>query len=119
MSKYLTNLGFEAEKERIIKMYKDNVGILNIAREYGVVETTICRRLKKWGIQVKRRAYYRRKKHKENKTKREFSPELLAKMKENTRINNQHIKFFDTVETGKDKFLVQNILKKERAIANE
>jgi len=51
--------------------------------------------------------------------KKRISPELLAKIEENTRINNQHIKFYSTVETGNDKFLVRNILKKERAIANE
>jgi len=88
MSNYLTNT--------IMKDEKDRIGILNIAKEYGVVETTICRRLKKWGIQVKRKAYYRRKKKK--KSKREFSPELIAKMKENTRINNKYIKFYNTVE---------------------
>ena len=119
MSIYLNNLKFEAEKERIIKMYEDNVGILNIAKEYGVVETTICRRLKKWGIQVKRKAYYRRRKNKENKPKGKFSPELLAKMKENTRINNQHIKFYNTIDTSKDKSLVRNILKKSKAVASE
>jgi len=51
--------------------------------------------------------------------KKRISPELLAKMKENTRINNQHIKFYNTVDTSKDKYLVRNILKKSRAIANE
>ena len=116
MSNYLTNIIMKDEKDRIIKMYEDNVGILNIAKEYGVVETTICRRLKKWGIQVKRKAYYRRKKNKEKKFKREFSPELIAKMKENTRINNKYIKVFNTVETGKDKFLVRNILRRSEAV---
>jgi len=51
--------------------------------------------------------------------KKRISPELLAKMAENTRINNKHIKFFNTIDTVKDKFLVQNILKKTRAVANE
>jgi len=51
--------------------------------------------------------------------KERISPELQAKMKENTRINNKYIKFFNTVETGNDKFLVQNILKKSEAVANE
>jgi len=113
MSINLTNVKIKDDKDRIIKMYEDNVGILNIAKEYGVVETTICRRLKKWGIQVKRKAYYRR--NKKKKSKREFSPELIAKIKENTRINNKYIKFYNTVETGKDKFLVRNILEREKA----
>jgi len=99
------------DKDRIIKMYKDNIGILNIAKEYGVAETTICRRLKKWGIQVKRKAYYRR--NKKKKSKREFSPELKAKMKKNTQINDKKIKFFRTSETGNEKFLIKDILKGE------
>ena len=33
-------------------------------------------------------------------------------MKENTRINNKYIKFYNTVDTGRDNFLVRNILKK-------
>jgi len=113
MSNYLTNTIMKVDKDRIIKMYKDNVGILNIAKEYGVAETTICRRLKKWGIQVKRKAYYHR--NKKKKSKREFSPELKARIKENTRINNKYIKFFNTVKTGEDKFLVRNILEREKA----
>jgi len=57
---------------------------------------------------------------KKNKNfKRKFSPELQANMEENTRINNKHIKFYETVDTSKDKFLVRNILKKSKAVANE
>ena len=114
MSKNLTGARIKTEKEKIIKMYKDDIPILDIAKEYEVVETTICRQLKIWDVPVKRKAY-RRKKKKANNPKRNFSPELQARMKENTRINNQHIKFFNTIETGEDKFLVRNILKKIEA----
>lgn len=51
--------------------------------------------------------------------KKALSPEILAKMRENTRINNKYIKFYNTADTGKDKFLVRNILGKVRVIANE
>lgn len=42
--------------------------------------------------------------------KKRISPELLARMKENTRINNKKIKFYKVEET-RDNYLVQDILK--------
>ena len=54
-----------------------------------------------------------------NMKKKELSTEILAKIKENTRINNKYIKFYRTIDTEKDRFLVRNILRKSRAIANE
>jgi len=38
-----------------------------------------------------------------------ISPETLAKIKENTRINNKYIKFFTTVD-NKDKYLVRRVM---------
>ena len=118
MSKNLTGARIKAEKDKIIKMYKDDIPIPDIAREYGVVSTSLWRHLKNWGVLIKRKVY-QRKKYKVNNFKRKFSSELQAKIEENTKINDQYIKFFNTVETGNDKFLVRNILKKLRAIANE
>ena len=118
MNKNITGARIKAEKEKIIKMYKDDIPILDIAKEYNAVETTIYRQLKIWGVLVRRKVYQKKKK-KVNNSKRKFSLELQAKMKENTRVNNKYIKFYRTVETGKDKFLVRNILKKSRAVANE
>jgi len=115
MSKNLTGARIKAEKEKIIKMYKDDIPIVDIAEEYGVVSTSLRRHLKTWGVPVKRKIYQRKEK-KINNFKRKFSPELQAKMKENTKINNQYIKFFETVRTRDDNFLVKNILKKEEAI---
>ena len=118
MNKNLIGARIKAEKDKIIAMYQNDVRVLDIATEYGVIETSLYRYLKKWGISIKRKTYQFRKK-KINNFKRKFSPELQAKMKENTRINNKYIKFYNTVETKDDKFLVQNILKKSRAVANE
>lgn len=115
MSKNLTGARIKAEKEKIIKMYKDDIPISDIAKGYGVVSTSLWRHLKSWGVPVKRKVYQRKKKR-VNNFKRKFSPELQAKMKENTRINNQHIKFYNTIETEKSKFLVREILKKSEAI---
>ena len=118
MNKNLTGARIKAEKDKIIAMYKDDIRILDIAKEYGVVETSLYRHLRKWGVQIKRKPYQPRE-TKGNNLKRKFSPELQAKMKENTRINNKHIKFYGTVETGKDKFLVREILKVSKVVADE
>lgn len=111
----LTNIRINDEKEKIIKMYESDIRILDIAKKYGVVERSMYRYLKKWGISIKRKPYQSRRK-KVKKFKREFSPELLAKMKENTRINNKKIKFFETIDTAKDKFLVWDMLRKSEVI---
>ena len=102
----------DKNKDNIIKKYNENMSISEIAGLYGVVESTIYLRLVKWGIKIKKyRSYRRRKNERPIRQKRKFGPELQAKMKENTRINNKHIKFFNTVETKDDKFLVRSILK--------
>lgn len=114
MNKNFTDARIKAEKEKIIKMYKDDIPILDIAKEYGVISTSILRHLRNWGIKTKRKSYnYREKKIK--LVKRIFSPELKTKMAENTRINNKYVKFFKTVETTKDRFMVNNILKGSEA----
>ena len=42
--------------------------------------------------------------------KREFSPELRAKMKENSRINDKYIEYVNFVRTTEDQYLVSNII---------
>ena len=107
-------------REAIIQKDKQDIPIIKIAREYGVSFTTIYSLLRKWG---KRRDFKRRyfKPPKDQKTEKEekfiafektLSPELLAKRKENTRINNQFIKYYKVVETVHDKFLVQDFIEK-------
>ena len=107
-------------REAIIQKDKQETPITKIAREYGVSFTTIYSLLRKWGKKrnIKRKYF---KLPKDQKTEREkkliafektLSPELLAKRKENTRINNKYIKYYRTVETAHDNFLVQNILRK-------
>ena len=113
MSKNLTGAKIKSEKDRIIVMYQKDIPILDIAKEYGVVSTSLWRHLKIWGVPIKRKVY-QKKKNKVSNFKRKFSPELLAKMEENTRINNQFIKFFNTVETKNDRFLVRDVLKNRR-----
>lgn len=75
MSKNLTGARIKAEKEKIIKIYKDDIPILDITKEYGVVSTSLWRHLKNWGVPIKRKVY-QGKKIKINNFKRKFSPEL-------------------------------------------
>jgi len=107
-------------REAIIQKDKQGTPTIKIAREYGVSFTTIYSLLRKWG---RRRDYKRRyfKPPKDQKTEKEekliafektLSPELLAKRKENTRINNKYIKYYKVVETVHDKFLVQDFIEK-------
>jgi len=113
-----------ADREAIIRMDKQDMPILKIAQKYGVSFTTIYSLLRKWD---RRRDYKRRyfKPPKDQKTEKEekfiafektLSPELLAKRKENTRINNKYIKYYKVVETVHDKFLVQEVLKRSEVI---
>ncbi|GAH67828.1 unnamed protein product [marine sediment metagenome] len=110
----------DENKEGIIQKYKENMPISKIAESYGIKESTIYLRLIKWGAKIKRYGVVRRRRNERPiRQKRKFSPELQAKMEKNTKINNKYIKFYSTVDTGNDKFLVRNILKKSRAVADE
>ena len=89
-------------REAIIQKDKQNTPILKIAQEYGVSFTTIYSLLRKWGRKRDfKRKYFKppkdQKTEKEKKLiafKKRISPELLAKIKENSRINNKYIKFY-------------------------
>ena len=119
-NKFIIAEYIDENKDSIIQKYNENISISEIAELYGVAESTIYLRLVKWDVRIKRFGVIRHRRNKKPiRQKRKFSPELQAKMKENTRINNKYIKFYNTVETKDDKFLVQNILKKSRAVANE
>ena len=109
MNKNITSARIKKEKDIIIKMYKNNVSILDIAKEYGVVSTSLWRHLKRWGVPVRRKPYQIRVK-KIERQKRNFSPELIAKMKENSRINNKYIKHCEFEHATEDQRLVTNII---------
>jgi len=57
-----------------------------------------------------KRGSYRTRISKYGMHNREFSPELLAKIKENTRINNKYIEYVNFVRTTEDQYLVSNII---------
>lgn len=109
MNKNLTGARIKVDKDKIIEMYQDNMRVTLIAKKYNVVESTIYMNLKNWGIPLKRGVWVKQAKPREHR-EREFSLELLAKRKENTRINNKYIKYYKVVETPHEKFLVRDLL---------
>jgi len=97
------------KEDQIIKMYKGGSRVLEIATKYGVVDTTIHRLLHKQKVPVTR-CNYRPRRSNYNMKKRVFSQELIAKMKENTRVNDKYIKYVKFENTTGDQILVTNIL---------
>ena len=108
----------KGEEDTVVQMYNNGATIFDIATEYGVNNTTIHRLLHKNGVLTPRREYTTSRKkytvgNRESKYKmkeRVFSPEFLAKQKENTRINDEHIQYIKFENTTEDQKLVVNIL---------
>ena len=109
MNKNLIGKRIRADRARIIEMYKADMFVIDIANKYGVVESTIHRYLRLWGIPVKRKIHEHKKK-KANKFKLKKSPELQAIMAENSRINDGKIKYVNFVGETEDQRLVSNII---------
>ena len=107
MNRNLITIGLISGQAKIIAMYENGVDITEIAAEYNAKVNTICRRLRKWGIKIKDGDWYKKGKY---QLRREFSPKLLAKMKENSRINNEKIQYIEFVKTTRDQELVHNII---------
>ena len=81
------------DKEKIIKMYDcDRIDILDIAEKYNIRAGTMCQKLRKWGVRIRKGDYVKHKSAVEVKVKR--SKELQAKIDYNTKINNERIKFY-------------------------
>ena len=96
---------------KIIKMYKEGIKIAEIAKKYGVIDTTIQRLLHRMKVPVKR-GDYKPRISKYNMKNRTFSPEFLANRKINTEMNNHRIKHIKTVNDIRDQRLIRNILNK-------
>ena len=109
MNKNLVGKRIRADRANIIEMYKADIFVIDIANKYGVVESTIHRYLRLWGIPVKRKKHQHRERE-VKKIKRRFSPELQAIMKENSRINNEHIKHCEFEHSTEDQYLISNII---------
>jgi len=102
----------KGKEDEIIKMYKEGARIAEIAKKYGVVDTTILRLLNKCKVPVKRREHYKHRVSKYNMKIKKFSPEFLANRKINTEMNNHRIKHIKTVNDIRDQRLIRNILNK-------
>jgi len=94
------------EEDQIINMYKGGSRVAEIADRCKVHTVTIQRLLHRQKIPVIRGKYKPRK----SNIKRVFSLELTAKMKENTRINNEHIQYIKFEHSTADQKLVDNLL---------
>lgn len=104
-------------KEAIIQKYNEGKRVYEIAEIYKVAESTIYIKLGQWGVRKRKsKRAFRRIGEKPAKFKRVFSPEFLANREKNTKTNNKYIKFYRTVETKDDRFLVKEILKKAEVI---
>ena len=102
-----------ANKEDIIQKYNDGMRVPDIAKFYGVGESVIYDRLKQWEVRLVRRKKTRGITNVTTRKKREFSPWLLEKMKQNKKVNdnNKDYKRF-IVEQGKDdERLIHNFMK--------
>ena len=99
-------------KEEIIKLYREGKSVWKIARILGVARSTIYIKLRLWNVRLKDNRYTRNGSHrkKKEKYKREFSKELLEKMKRNSEINNQHIKHFKIEDSKENKELIKRVL---------
>ena len=103
--------GVEVDKNKcdIIRRYKANTKINILAGEFNITIDTLCRRLKKWGIKI-RKGDFKKKAQERIHFRREFSPELQAKMRENTRVNNKYGKHCEFVHKSLDQRLITRIL---------
>ena len=109
MNNKIKNMLFE-NKEKIIKLYQEGKSICEIAGIYGVAESTIYIKLRLWNIRLKDNRYTHNGTHRKKEYKREFSKELLEKMKRNREINNQHIKHFEVEDSKENKELIKRVL---------
>jgi transposase len=102
---------FVMNKENIIRQYREEVPVREIAKNEDITMKTIYKYLKKWG--ARKEGDYRiycgyddegKVKSKNLTFEQRVSPELLARMKENTRINKIYIKKYPWQE---DRFIIE------------
>jgi len=109
---YNRKMNIAERKEEIIRKYHKGTPIKEIAEDENFSMFTIYKYLIKWGVKEKREKIVNegyRERRKSNiilPFKKRVSLELLAKMKENTRINQKYSSRYPY----KEEFLVQEIL---------
>jgi len=110
--KFLIAEYVDENRENIITKYKQGMSITAIAKLYNVAYTTIYYRLARWGVAIRKHGGPRIPKEKKliKRYKRRFSPELQAKIRENTRINDSKIEYVSFEHSTEDQRLIDNIL---------
>jgi hypothetical protein len=104
--------GVKVDKGRksIIKKYKIGIGIQIIAAEYNIAVDTLCRRLKKWGVKIKKGDFKRKANQKQEHFRMKISPELLAQRSINQKVNNEKIHFIKGVDISGKRNLYRKFL---------
>ncbi len=111
MDKFAKQRYIDDNKDNIIAKYKENASITSIAKIYNVAYTTIYYRLVKWGVPIRKHGGARQRRKKPAKHyKRKYSPELLAKMAYNSKINEGKVRYFTACNQVEDERLVCNII---------
>ena len=93
MSCTLKGIKINEDKDSIIDRYNYGVGIHALADDYDIKIDTMCRRLKMWGVKIKR-GDYKRRREVPKPFKMKKSSELLSQIAVNTMINNLKIKYY-------------------------
>jgi len=109
-----------SQKDRIIKMLKNGIRVLDIAKKYHVTESTMYKYFNRWGVEIIRCSKYERREFEDRQKikkrrhwKRKCSPELIAKKAINQKTNDKYIRYIN-VESQKtrDARWISNILNK-------
>jgi len=110
--KFLIAEYVDKNQKNIIIKYEQGMSITAIAKLYDVAYTTIYYRLIRWGVAIRKHGGVRIPKGKKliKRHKRRFSPELQAKLKENSRINDSKIEYISFEHSTEDQRLIDNIL---------
>ena len=105
----------DESKENIIEKYNQDMPINALSKLYGVSKNILYLWLVKWGVTLRR--YKGARQRKDDRLtarkhyKRAFSKAFLARQKENTRVNNERIKYVNFEHTTEDQKLVDNLLR--------
>lgn len=106
----LKGIKIDKDKEEIIQKYNNGTKIHILADKYNVGVNTIARRLRSWGMKVKKGDYRRKAKIRKH-WHRKFSKAFLANREEITRMNHGKIKYIKDVDISHGNNMVRNILK--------
>ena len=105
MNKISTGHRIQADKAKIIELYKANIFVAKIALEYNVGINTIYNYFKKWGVELKRKPRQLHQKKIVKKDHRYFSPEIKARMALNSQVNNKLVENIEYFKSYDNRFV--------------